>query len=145
MADEQRLRPAVPRGLGPARTPASDFRILVVDDDTDHRSLVGDTLRGEGYDVTVAVDGGDATRAARKSSPHVVFLDLSMPGISGWDALPYLKRLPEPPRIVALSAHGDARSRQRAFELGCDEFVAKPFTATEICGVVSAYRLRRES
>ena len=68
-----------------------------------------------------------------------------MPGISGWDALPYLKRLPEPPRIVALSAHGDARSRQRAFELGCDEFVAKPFTATEICGVVSAYRLRRES
>lgn len=92
--------------------------------------------------MTLAADGGEATRAARRVEPHVVFLDLAMPGISGWDALPSLKSLPKRPRIVVLSANDDGRSRQRAFELGCDEFVAKPFTIEEICGVLSAFRMR---
>jgi len=107
-------------------------RILVVDDDADMRALLGDELRREGYEVTEAVDGGEAVLACRRDEFDVILMDKNMPGTSGLDLLPGLHRVCPRARIIMMTAFGDVPSYAEAAEKGAADYLFKPFRIGEM-------------
>ena len=114
----------------PARRPV----VLVVDDFQDGRELVAEYLAFRGFTVHTATDGAEAIEVADAARPDVVLLDLSMPGIDGWQAARILKSSPATRKmiIVAVTAHALARETQAARDAGCDGVICKPFDLTAL-------------
>jgi CheY-like chemotaxis protein len=104
-------------------------RVLVVDDERDVRTLVCHILADQGYEVDSAVDGREALEKIRASAPDLVVLDLMMPEVDGWHVLRELKGTVGAPRVVVLSAFGDAG---RVAEAGAAGFLAKPFRFAQL-------------
>jgi two-component system cell cycle response regulator DivK len=140
------LRLQVPDGDGAAR-PRSGTRIriegpplvLIVDDFEDSRAMYAAHFRDEGFDVVEAADGATAVARARESKPAVVVMDLSLPGMDGWDAIRALKS-DEATRdvpVLALTGHSGASDEEGAREAGCDAFVAKPCLPSALLAKVS--------
>ncbi len=109
-------------------------RVLVVDDEEDLRSLVAFNLREAGFEVETAPSGEEGLEMAAKIKPHVVVLDLMLPGISGTDVCKELRSKPElsDPAILMLTARGDEADRVLGFEVGADDYVVKPFSVKEL-------------
>ncbi len=102
-------------------------KILVVDDEAEIRSLIGAVLQSKGFGVVTAEDGAAALQQVQRERPAVILLDLSMPRMSGMDALPEIKRLdPEVPVIIC-TAHADLATAVRAMKLGAYDYLTKPF------------------
>jgi CheY-like chemotaxis protein len=103
--------------------------VLVVDDFPDGRELVAEYLTFKGFAVLIASTGAEAIEIARRVKPQIVLMDLSMPGLDGWDATRILKADPETHDIVviAVTARAMTQDIQHAFQAGCDGVVAKPF------------------
>jgi CheY-like chemotaxis protein len=102
--------------------------ILLVEDQSDLRRLYAEQLAMSGFDVIEAEDGAQAIAHTTGRGPDVVLMDLSLPGIDGWEATRRLKgddRTAHIP-VVALTAHDGAGELQRATDAGCDWFVPKP-------------------
>ena len=99
-------------------------RVLVVDDEKDVQDFVCGVLADAGYAVDAAGDGEEALVKIEASRPDLVVLDLMMPGLDGWGVLERLKRAPQPPVVVILSAFPDG---WRAIQAGAWECLAKPF------------------
>ena len=117
---------------GTASTQAQQERgrplVLLVEDQSDLRRLYAEQLGLSGFDVSEAGDGLTAVARALEDSPDVVLMDLSLPGIDGWEATRRLKadsRTASIP-VVALTAHDGAGELERATQAGCDWFVPKP-------------------
>lgn len=109
-----------------AKTPAK--RILVVEDNEDNRDVVVYRLKSMGYEILEASNGLEALKVTAQSKPDLIFMDLKMPVMDGWEATEALRKTEwgrELP-IIALTAHTDEEDRQKAFQVGCDDFVAKP-------------------
>jgi DNA-binding response OmpR family regulator len=116
-------------------TPAAqpNASILVADDDPDVMRIVDSQLRGAGYRTKLAFDGAEALGMIERDQPHVVVLDLMMPKLSGFDILARLQSLATPrPRVLVLSARGREDDVTRAFGLGADDYVTKPFNPQEL-------------
>jgi DNA-binding response OmpR family regulator len=105
-------------------------RVLVCDDEPYIVESVSYVVRKAGYEVLVAEDGEEALRAAREERPDLVFLDIMMPRLSGYEVCRRLKQDPETQGIyiVMLTARGQQEDEQKALELGADEFMTKPFS-----------------
>jgi len=103
-------------------------KILLVEDNEMNRDMLSRRLERRGYEVIVAVDGEEGVARARADAPDVVLMDLSLPGIDGWEATRQLKAADETRSIpvLALTAHAMAGDREKALEAGCDEFDTKP-------------------
>ncbi len=103
-------------------------RILVVEDSPDIRALVRMLLEAGGHQVTTANDGREGVEAARREQPDIVLMDLSLPVLSGWEAVREIKSHPATARIpvLAVTAHAMHGDRERALAAGCDGFIAKP-------------------
>jgi DNA-binding NtrC family response regulator len=102
-------------------------KILVVDDEPEIRSLLGAVLQSKGFEVVTAGDGAAALEQVQREHPTVILMDLSMPRMSGMDALPEIKRLdPEVPVIIC-TAHTDLGTAVRAMKLGAYDYLTKPF------------------
>ncbi len=102
-------------------------KVLVVDDEAEIRSLLGAVLQAKGFEVVTAVDGAAALEQVQRERPSVILMDLSMPRMSGMDALPEIKRLdPEVPVIIC-TAHADLATAVRAMKLGAYDYLTKPF------------------
>lgn len=112
----------------PARLP--QCRVLLTDDDPFVRTVYADALRGRGCQVTEARSGDECVTVARTLQPDLVLLDLSMPGMDGWQALAALRAdaVTRALVVVALTATAAGDVRARALEAGFDGFVPKPFT-----------------
>lgn len=97
-------------------------------------------LRYAGFSVAGAVNGEEALAKARELRPAVVLMDLSLPGIDGWEATRQLKADPATRDIlvIALTGHAEPANRARAMLVGCDLFVAKPSLPAEIAAHVIA-------
>lgn len=107
--------------------------ILVADDDPDVMRILDATLRGAGHHATLVFDGGEALASLERNRPDVLVLDLMMPRLGGFDLLYRLNRSTGPrPRIIVLSARGREEDVTRAFELGADDYVTKPFNPQEL-------------
>jgi CheY-like chemotaxis protein len=120
--------------------------VLVVDDDPVYRDAARTLLEQAGYVVEVASDGAEAVRRVCALTPDVILLDLSMPGMDGWEALreirggrPAEKR----PHVIVMSAYSDAASRQLAFARGCDQYIVKSVPGDELTGAVGAVFWKR--
>jgi two-component system cell cycle response regulator DivK len=102
--------------------------ILLVEDHEDNRIVYRTMLEHFGYTVLLAGDGAEGVRLAREQRPDLILMDVSIPVIDGWEATRMLKadagtaKIP----IIALTAHALAADRQRAAEVGCDGYLAKP-------------------
>ena len=102
-------------------------KILVVDDEAEIRSLLAAVLQSRGYEVVTAEDGAAALEAVPRERPAVILMDLSMPRMSGMDALPELKRLDADLPVIICTAHADLATAVRAMKLGAYDYLTKPF------------------
>lgn len=112
-------------------------RILVVDDDPEMRALLLDVLRNEGYEVVEAKDGTEAVLALRAREFHVILMDKNMPGPSGLDLLPGLRRVCPQSQIIMMTAFGDVASYMEAAEKGAVEYLFKPFRMEEMKAAIA--------
>jgi two-component system, cell cycle response regulator DivK len=109
-------------------TPEMPPLVLVVDDVAHGREIFAEYLEFRGFRVATAEDGIEAMEKAFDLRPDVILMDLSLPGIDGWEATRRLKQ-DERTRgipIIALTAHALASAHDRAKEVGCDAVVTKP-------------------
>jgi CheY-like chemotaxis protein len=108
--------------------------VLLVDDFQDAREMYADYLEISGFETAQAGDGHEALEMARTLKPAVVLMDLSLPGIDGWEVTRRLKAdvATRNIAIVALTAHALDGERQRALNAGCDAFISKPCLPQEL-------------
>tara|TARA_B100001123_G_scaffold432694_1_gene556153 strand:- start:409 stop:1104 length:696 start_codon:yes stop_codon:yes gene_type:complete len=111
-----------------------DLQILVVDDEPDILSVLVYHLSREGYQVKTAVNGQGALKAAEVDRPDLIILDLMLPGMDGYEVLARLRsdeRLGSIP-VILLTALVEEEERVKGFEVGADDYIAKPFSAREL-------------
>jgi two-component system, OmpR family, response regulator len=121
----------------------SDPRVLVVDDDAELRTLIGDYLASNGMSVAVAADAKAMDAALSAGTFDLVVLDLMMPGEDGLSVLRRMQRA-ERPAIIMLSAMGEDSDRIIGLEVGADDYLAKPCNPRELLARVRAVLRRRE-
>jgi PAS domain S-box-containing protein len=151
MADESGFGTAanltpVPNLLSEATLDTPRGRILVVDDDTAVRDLLVDMLKTGGHEVTAAASGEDGIVCLAAAEFDLVFTDLGMPGISGWEVAKEVK-ISKPNTIVGLiTGWGASLDENRLAEQGIDLIVAKPFRFQQVLAMVAdALRARERS
>jgi PAS domain S-box-containing protein len=125
-----------PSGAGPeaAAAPHSPRRVLVVDDNRDAAETLAAVLGQLGHQALVANDGHQALRMMAGFGPEVVFLDLGMPGMSGYEVAEAIRREPRHAdvRLVALTGWGGEADRERTARTGFDRHLTKPATTAAI-------------
>jgi two-component system OmpR family response regulator len=117
-------------------------RVLVVDDDPYITDLVAVGLRFVGFEVDTAIDGRDALAQVAATSPDLIVLDVSMPGIDGLDVVQRLRRDGVNTPVVFLTARDAPAERVRGLHLGADDYITKPFSLEELLARIEAI-LRR--
>jgi len=118
-------------------------KILVVEDEEALASGLRDALQHSEYEVEVCLDGLEAMNRLREESFDLMVLDLMLPGMSGLEILRTLREENRDVRVVILTAMADERDVLRGFELGADDYVAKPFSPRELVARVEAQFRRR--
>jgi len=103
-------------------------KILMVEDNEMNVNMLSRRLQKRGYQVVTAGDGNQGYSLARSESPDLILMDISLPGMDGWEVTRLLKS-EEATRhipIIALTAHALITDRDKASEAGCDEYETKP-------------------
>jgi len=116
-------------------------KVLLAEDDVPTRNALQLLLEHEGLDVAVAADGGEALRLLQDSGPpHLILLDLSMPGMDGWTFMDALTRRPDwlGVPVIVISGAADV-SAEDVRALGADDLLRKPIDPDELLAVVSRY------
>jgi two-component system alkaline phosphatase synthesis response regulator PhoP len=116
-------------------------RILVVDDEASILQLLSYNLTRAGYEVVTAESGEQALQVAKRESFDLVLLDVMLPGMDGFEVCKEVRKSSAVP-ILMLTARGEEIDRVIGFEIGADDYVAKPFSPRELLGRVKAI-LRR--
>ena len=116
-------------------------KILVVDDEQLYRHLIKVNLESEGYEINVAKDGEEALELVSARVPDLIILDVAMPRLDGFTTCERIRQFSDVP-IIMLTARGDEQDRVRGLNVGADDYVLKPFSATELVARVRAV-LRR--
>ena len=119
--------------------------VLVADDDPDILLLITVTLERDGYEVVAARDGLGALKAAIECVPHLVLLDLMMPGLDGYEVTRRLRgeRLTKDIPIVIVTAAAEEHQAARALEAGADAYMKKPFSPRELLAKTASLILER--
>jgi len=105
-------------------------RILVVEDQEDNRRIVRDLLTSAGYEMIEAATGEEGVALAETHRPDLILMDIQLPGLDGYEATrrikanPALRGIP----VIAVTSYALSGDDARAFEAGCDAYVAKPFS-----------------
>jgi PAS domain S-box-containing protein len=117
------------------------YRILVVDDNPHNRRLLVKLLVPLGFDVREAENGQDGIRLWKEFEPHLIWMDLRMPGIDGYEAIRQIRKLEGQKAviIIALTASSFEDEREHVLAAGCDDFLRKPFRETEIFDLLHTY------
>jgi len=119
-------------------------RILIVDDEPRYLRLLEANLRTEGYEVVTAQDGMQALDVFSSNPIDLVLMDVMMPRLDGFGATQRLREFTNVP-IVILTARGEEQDRVRGLDLGADDYLIKPFSATELLARVRAVLRRAHS
>jgi DNA-binding response OmpR family regulator len=118
------------------------LRILVVDDEPNIRNLLRVGLKYEGFSVAVAEDGPGALHLAARFRPHLVILDLMLPGLDGLDVAQRLRQDPDL-LIIMLTARDQVPDRIAGLEAGGDDYMIKPFVFEELVARIRTVTRRR--
>jgi two-component system cell cycle response regulator DivK len=121
-------------------------RILLIEDNEMNRDMLSRRLTRKGFEVSIATDGLEGLAAAIEVLPDLILMDLSLPGIDGWEATRRLKGDPATRTIpiIALTAHAMAGDRERAFEAGCDDYDMKPIDFPRLLAKIEAIMSKPE-
>ena len=113
-------------------------KILLVEDNEMNRDMLSRRLIKKGYEVVMALDGEQALEMARAEAPDLILMDISLPGLDGWEATRRLKAMPETQTIpiIALTAHAMAGDREKCLEAGCDDYDTKPVEFPRLLGKI---------
>ncbi|MDB5079126.1 MAG: response regulator receiver protein [Chloroflexi bacterium] len=103
-------------------------KILLVEDNEMNRDMLSRRLERRGFEVTLAIDGGEGVEKALTEQPDLILLDMSLPVMDGWEAAKLIKNQPATTAIpiIALTAHAMSGDRERALEVGCNDYDVKP-------------------
>ena len=115
--------------------------VLLVEDNEDNLVVYRTILEHVGYEVLEARDGEEGVNRARRDKPDLILMDISIPKLDGWAATRRLKAdaaTREIP-IIALTAHALDEDRQRAIEVGCDGYLAKPIEPRRVVQEVERF------
>jgi|SRR3972149_7408347 CheY-like chemotaxis protein len=117
--------------------------VLLVEDDEDNRDLVSFVLSRSKLDIELAIaeNGQEAIDVAVKRPPNLILMDMQMPVMDGWQAIPILKaddRTKDIP-IIAFTAQAKPEDRQRTREIGCVEHYSKPMDPEELLALIQKY------
>ncbi|MBI4321771.1 MAG: response regulator [Chloroflexi bacterium] len=115
-------------------------KILYIEDDEMNRDMLSRRLARVGYQVVTATDGSQGVATVRAESPDLILMDMSLPVLDGWAATQQLKTSPATRSIpiIALTAHAMVGDRQRAMEVGCDDYDSKPIDLPRLLGKIQA-------
>jgi DNA-binding response OmpR family regulator len=116
-------------------------KILIVDDEPRYLRLMEANLVTEGYSVIKATNGQEAVDKVAREQPDLVLLDIMMPVLDGFAATERIREFSSIP-IIVVTARGEESARVRGLDLGADDYIVKPFSATELLARVRAV-LRR--
>ncbi len=121
----------------------SNLSVLIVDDEMRMRRVIADYLRIKGYETLEAADGVEALEVFYEKHPDLVILDVMMPKKDGWEVCREIRETYRTP-IIMLTARSEEADELQGFELGADEYVAKPFSLKVLSARIEAI-LRRKS
>lgn len=120
-------------------------KILIADDEARMRKLVGDFLKKEGYSVIEAADGRQALKLFWENEGlDLIILDVMMPGYDGWTVCREVRKQSQVP-IIMLTARGEESDELFGFDLGADEYIAKPFSLKILAARIQALLRRVEN
>jgi len=113
-------------------------KILLVEDNEMNRDMLSRRLLKKGFDLVMAVDGEQSIEMARTEAPDLILMDISLPGLDGWEATRRLKAMPETQAIpnIALTAHAMAGDREKCLEAGCNDYDTKPVEFPRLLGKI---------
>jgi two-component system chemotaxis response regulator CheY len=111
-------------------------KILIIDDSSLSRRLMRKILEEASFEVVEAADGFSALEVFSLEKPVLVMLDLTMPGINGFEVLKELKNLNPDVKVIVASADVQSLTRELAFREGADGFINKPFMSEEVVELV---------
>lgn len=120
-------------------------KVLIVDDNKDALETLQLLLEATGHEVAIAHNGHDALTLACRTLPAVLFLDIGLPGMDGYELARRLRTMPETAgcTLVALTGYGQAEDRQRADEAGFDYFLVKPVMLADVLDVVAKHHIKK--
>ena len=110
------------------------IKILLAEDNEMNMDMLSRRLNRKGYEILQAVNGREAIEKARTAQPDLILMDLSLPEINGYEATQSLKQdddtrcIP----IIVLTAHALRSDREKAFEMGCDDYDVKPINFSRL-------------
>jgi len=116
------------------------LKILLVEDNEMNRDMLSRRLVRKGYEIVMAVDGGEGVLMSVSASPELILMDMSLPVIDGWEATRRIKAA-EATRhipIIGLTAHAMAGDREKAIEAGCDDYDTKPVELDRLIAKIQA-------
>ena len=102
-------------------------RILLIEDDREISSTLSSVLDGAGYHVLTASNGIDGQRLIEAERPDLVITDMMMPRLGGFPVLEFMKTLPNPPKVIMITANEGGRHKAYAEMLGVVDYLRKPF------------------
>ncbi|MCI5165117.1 MAG: PAS domain S-box protein [Candidatus Electrothrix sp. GM3_4] len=117
------------------------FRIQVVEDIPENRTLLVNLMRNIGFEVREAVNGKQGVELFHAWQPHLIWMDLRMPVMDGYEAVQQIKQteIGQKTVIIALSAHALQDERTKIFRLGCDDFVSKPYAEQDLFAIMEKH------
>jgi len=115
-------------------------RILLVEDNEMNRDMLSRRLQRKGYEVAIAIDGGQGVEMAKSQMPDLILMDMSLPVLDGWEATRRIKANDATRAIpvIALTAHAMAGDEEKAREAGCDDYDTKPIDLPRLLGKMEA-------
>ncbi len=120
-------------------------KVLVVDDDAGVQRLLQQTLRGEGYEVLLATESAEAIRLWQSESPSLLLLDVTLPGVDGYELATRIRGTEAAGRhvpIIILTSDRDVSQKVRALRSGADDYLVKPFHPAELLARIKALLAR---
>jgi len=115
-------------------------KVLIVEDNEMNRDMLSRRLERKGYQIIMAVDGGEGVEKATAEQPDIILMDMSLPVLDGWEATRRVKANPATSAIpvIALTAHAMAGDRDKTIEAGCDDYDTKPIDLPRLLGKIEA-------
>lgn len=115
-------------------------KLLLVEDNEMNRDMLSRRLERKGFEVVFAQDGSIAVDMATSEKPELILMDMSLPVLDGWEATRQIKNNPDTSNIpvIALTAHAMAGDREKALEVGCEDYDTKPVDFPRLLGKIDA-------
>jgi twitching motility two-component system response regulator PilG len=117
------------------------LRVMVIDDSKTIRRTAETLLKKEGCDVLTAVDGFEALAKISDQKPHIIFVDIMMPRLDGYQTCALIKNNPQfrPTPVIMLSSKDGLFDKARGRIVGAEQYLTKPFTRDELLGAIQRY------